>query len=55
VIVSLAVGKKLGVFEISGLLGVRGMGEVYRARVTMLGHSGAVAGLPSSALSILRK
>jgi serine/threonine protein kinase len=43
---SLAVGKKLGVFEISGLLGVGGMGEVYRARDTKLGREVAIKILP---------
>ena len=43
---SLAVGKKLGVFEISTLLGVGGMGEVYRARDTKLGREVAIKVLP---------
>jgi hypothetical protein len=38
-IVSLVVGKKLGVFELSGLVGVGGMGEVYRAWHAKLGVS----------------
>lgn len=43
---SLAVGKKLGVFEISTLLGVGGMGKVYRARDTKLGREVAIKVLP---------
>ena len=37
-------GTTLGSFEISGLLGVRGMGEVYRAGVTNLGREVAICG-----------
>jgi serine/threonine protein kinase/TolB-like protein len=36
------VGKQLGVYKISGLLGVGGMGEVYRAEDTRLGRTVAV-------------
>ncbi len=43
---SLAPGTKLGSFEISGLLGVGGMGEVYRARDTKLGREVAIKVLP---------
>ena len=43
---SFAVGKKLGVFELSTLLGVGGMGEVYRARDTKLGREVAIKVLP---------
>jgi serine/threonine protein kinase len=39
-------GTKLGVFEIFGLLGVGGMGEVYRARDTKLGREVAIKVLP---------
>ena len=43
---SLAAGTKLGTFEIIGLLGVGGMGEVYRARDTKLGREVAIKVLP---------
>ena len=45
---SLPPGTKLGTFEISGLLGKGGMGEVYRARDTGLNRSVAIKVLPES-------
>jgi eukaryotic-like serine/threonine-protein kinase len=45
--VSLTAGTRLGVFEVSALLGVGGMGEVYRARDTKLGRSVAIKILPT--------
>jgi hypothetical protein len=44
--VSLAAGAKLGSFEIVGLLGMGGMGEVYRARDAKLGRDVAIKVLP---------
>ncbi len=43
---SFNAGTKLGVFEVSTLLGVGGMGEVYRARDTKLGRDVAIKILP---------
>ena len=45
---ALTRGTVLGAFEITGQLGVGGMGEVYRARDTRLGRDIAIKTLPSA-------
>jgi Tol biopolymer transport system component/tRNA A-37 threonylcarbamoyl transferase component Bud32 len=47
----LAVGDRLGSYEIVGTLGAGGMGEVYRARDSRLGREVAIKVLPAEKLS----
>src|SRR5215510_10949635 len=41
-------GTRLGLYEVSALIGAGGMGEVYRARDTRLGRDVAIKILPSA-------
>jgi serine/threonine protein kinase len=48
---ALTPGRRLGPFEITALLGVGGMGEVYRATDTNLKRQVAIKVLPASVAS----
>ena len=43
-----AAGTRFGTYQVTGLIGVGGMGEVYRARDTTLGREVAIKVLPDS-------
>jgi eukaryotic-like serine/threonine-protein kinase len=43
---TLAIGSRIGAFEITGTLGAGGMGEVYRARDTKLDRDVAIKVMP---------
>ena len=45
---ALAMGTRLGAYELLGLIGAGGMGEVYRARDTRLGRDVAIKVLPEA-------
>ncbi len=48
---AIASGSRLGAYEIIGLIGSGGMGEVYRARDTKLGRDVAIKVLPEDVAS----
>src|SRR5258706_9654962 len=48
---ALSVGTRLGPYEVLGLIGAGGMGEVYQARDTRLDRTVAIKALPSALAS----